>query len=434
VFINTNLKYSPAVEVQINSFLQVYFASEPYQGGVDYGKCYNKVIKRLGSAKMLRSFTQLDEGYGRKCNLMYEFNALLYRKENLKKSGYLIQEAQLVTEKNIPHYELEKYMELNETLSAPAFVKRCLRFARPEFADEFPSVITVADVYESCGDKYDQDDDRHGYFGVLMFDGDNIGTLYSQPDIRCKSKTELFQVHLSEKISEFATEKSRKIVDWKKSKNGVVIYAGGEDFLGALNIRSVFSALKQLRETFGQIDLKDYTDKTLTFSAGVVLAHAKAPLSEVLKMVRDAVQKAKTFPQKDAFCLVTAKRSGEIVDFVQPFYLGSDNSLDILDKFVDYFAKEKLSVKVLFQLGTELARIAKVNDEVLSEKTKKEMFFAEVQRILRQSKFPDETRKEIIINEICDLLNLVASAFKLEELLTYLRVVAFIARERRAIR
>ena len=417
---------SPAVQTQIKSLLQVYYASEPYQSGEHFGESYIEVIKRLGSAKMLRGFEQLDEGYGRKCDLMYEYNALFYR----EKRNYLVGNAQIVTDANIQKEKLDKYIQIGETLSAPAFVKRCLKFALPGFNDSFPS---VTDVYEMYGDRFKADDDKHGYYAVVIFDGDDMGMWYSEPDVRKKvpkGQVEEFQAYLSRRISEFAATHSRKIVDWGNRKNGVVIYAGGEDFLGALNIEKVFSALKQLRETFGQIDIKKYTDMPLTFSAGVVLAHVKTPLSEVLKMARDAEHRAKAYDGKDAYCLTVAKHSGEVTGFVLPFYYDENrqkSSLDVFGKLVELIVAEKLSTKFIYQLGAELESIAETKGEL-----QKEIFAIEAKRILNNSDFPDKNRKKEIIAEVREILEEMSKFSDIKNLLVCLRAVAFVARERGA--
>ncbi|MCL2410412.1 MAG: type III-B CRISPR-associated protein Cas10/Cmr2 [Treponema sp.] len=431
------LDYSEAVEKQITSMLQVYYASEPYKNGEEFGESYVKTIERLGSAKMLRNFEQLDEGYGRKCDLMYEYNALFYR----EKRNYLAEEAQIVNDENRYENKLDKYIQNGETLSAPAFVKRCLKFAILEFNDSFPA---IEDVYEMYYDrKFNADDGRHGYYAVVMFDGDDMGMWYSEPDKDKGVKKELveeFQTYLSKKISNFAAEKSQIIVDWKNRKNGVVIYAGGEDFLGALNIEKMFSALKELRETFGEIDIKKYTDKKLTFSAGVVLAHVKTPLSEVLKMAREAEKKAKANPGKDAYCLTIAKRSGEVTEFVKPFYYDKEcgkcrkSTLVDLDRLVEIIVEEKLSTKFIYQLGIELERIVETDDI-------KEMFLIEAKRIIQNSDFlkedndkkkkeENDKRKKEIVDEICKIFEQMMEISSIKNLLSYLRAVAFIVRER----
>ena len=422
VFAELKLNYSDAAKTQIESLLQVYYASEPYLSGEEYGDCYINVIKRLGIAKMLRDFVQLDEEPGRKCNVMHDYNALFSR----KRQNFLVADSQIVTTDNIPSYKLDKYIESDETLSAPALVKRCLVYALPDkFNDSFPSVTQIFEMY---GRKLGEDDDRQGYYAVLIFDGDDMGVWYSKPDLHDskKAETEIFQAILSNKISEFAAEKSRKIVDWDQGQNGIVIYAGGEDFLGALNIASVFSTLKQLRETFGEINLTDYTDKTLKFSAGVIIAHVKTPLSEVLKMAHAAEHKAKSHPGKDAYCITIAKRSGETTEFVLPFTSSGSSTLDSFDRLAEIIDKEELSPKFIYQLGIELERIATTENEVLQKK----VFLTEAKRLLNNSDMSDKEKKAKLVKESYEILEKLTDISNTQNILMYLQAVAFIARER----
>ena len=426
----TKFTYTGAISAQISSLIQVYYASELYKGDESFGECYKNVMKRLGAAKTFRTFTQLDEPPGRKCSVSYEHNAIFYRDDPNnpnKKKSYLVPNANKVTGYNVG--DLNKYIQPDETLGAVTFVKRCLRFAIPEFNDNFPP---VSDIYKMYGNKLDEDDDKHGYYAVVMFDGDNMGLWYSEPDIHCMSKIREFQAYLSGKISEFAALKSYAIVDWEKRQNGVVVYAGGEDFLGVLNLQSAFSTLCELRKAFGEIDISAYTDKKLTFSAGIVIAHIKTPLSEVLGKVREAEHKAKTFysNKKDAYCLTIIRHNGEMTEFIQPFYYDDTASLEILDTLVETLVCDGISPKFIFQLGEELARIA----ETSQSKLHKEIFLVEARRLIENSEFTDIEQKEAIVEKIYGKLELLAKSteFDLKNLLMFLRGIAFIARERGA--
>lgn len=413
VFAETKLVYNTAVAAQIESLIQVFYAAEEYSGGEHFGECYIKVIKKLGSAKTLREFCQLEEPYGRKCNLMYEHNALFYR----EKKNYLAENAQKVTRSNIDN--LDKFIRPDETLCAVSFAKRCLNFAVSDFNDNFPSVSDVYKGKDGAGEV------ESGCYAVVMFDGDDMGKWYSKPDekgVKEKSKTEEFQKALSGEVSKFAAEHSHTIVDWKSKKNGVVIYAGGEDFLGAFNLKSVFPALGELRKTFGEIDLSKYTEKKLTFSAGVVIAHVKTPLSVVLEMARKAEHKAKEFPDKDAFCIKIARRSGEITEFVLPF-----NTLNDFDSLVKVIEEYDLSVKFTYTLGSELGRIAEKDDAKLN----KEIFLAEARRIITHSEFKDKDKIDETVNTLKRLSEVEGNEkFNLENMLMCLNGAAFIARER----
>lgn len=420
----TRLDYSAAVAAQIESLIRVYYASAEYRGGEELVGCYIDVIKRLGAAKTTRGFAGLDEPYGRKCGLMPEHNALFYR----ERQDYLVAEAQKVTESNVRN--LDKYIQPNEALGAVAFVKRCLKYAIPEFDDMFPSVTDIRDM---CGGKSSPREDDSGYYALVLFDGDDMGRWRYEPDKNGvkPDDAEVFQALLRGKISEFASRSSREIVDWGAGKNGVVVYAGGEDFLGVLNIRGVFAALRELRETLGAIDLSGYTDKKLSFSAGIVIAHVKTPLFAAFDMARAALRKAKARAGKDAFCLTIARYQGAVTEFVQPFYHGEKSGLDILDSLVEIIARKELGLRFIYQLGERFERIAETGDTAFH----REIFLAEAKRLLRHSGFENNDSRGETGKKVVGLLRWLAedSGFDLKNLLMYLRAIAFIARERGAV-
>ena len=464
----TKLSYSSDVAAQISAVLQVFYASDKYIGGADFSECYiNATVKRLGAAKKLRAFQQLDEPYGRKCNLSHEHNALFYREYR----KYLTPAAQKVTKRNVG--DIDKYLQNAEALGAAAFVKRCLNYAIPDFNTKFPSVSNIACEWQldqflkknpEQVNKYlddidhirkepaplfaDEDEPVQSfysdvrqvlrdsnikltpYYAVVMFDGDDMGKWYSEPEI-CKTEIESFQRTLSGHMSSFADKQSRVVIDWNEKKNGVVIYAGGEDFLGAINLSQVFPALQLLRETFGKINLSPYTEEKLSFSAGAVIAHVKTPLSEVLKLVREAEYKAKNFrDEKDAYCLTIVKHSGGYDEFVLPFYTDEQNTLTILEELVSAIVNESISTKFIYQLSDELERLSEIDNKALQY----EIFHDEAKRLLEHSGIPNENKKATI-TEICDQLKkLTVVTPNLKNLLHFMRGVAFIARERGAER
>ncbi|MDR1482971.1 MAG: hypothetical protein LBI74_10120 [Synergistaceae bacterium] len=418
------LEPNEAFKRQIDSLPQFYWAAEPYDS-TDYGRCYINVIKRLGAAKTLRSFTPLSESFGRKCSLSSEYNALFCRD---RKAAHMTADA----------YELaaidDRFLGRDETLGAAAFVKRCLKFAIPEFKDNFPSVV---DVYKTSGKEYKEDGERGGYYAVVKFDGDSMGLWYSEPRLEPGRSAEEFQAYLSGRISGFTANTSRQAVgmnmrvEGARVNNGVVIYAGGEDSLCMVNLNEVFSALAGLREEFGSIDLSEYTEGRLTFSAGVVIAHVKMPLSEVLDWARQSEHRAKeSHEDKDSYCLTILKHSGEIIQYCHRFYpCGPDgeNGLRTLENLVSILVSKQVSVSFIYQLSREFERIAVSSDR----SAHREMFLAEARRILTHAEFENEDDRRNTVEKIMSCLDLLYEReSNLADLLQYLRAIAFIARER----
>ena len=144
-----------------------------------------------------------------------------------------------------------------------------------------------------------------------------------------KTQLELFHKHISSLLSCFA-EKAKEFVDGTEGDKrdiakakGRTVYAGGDDYLGFVNLHYLFDVLKTLREMF-KTEVSDklgvntegvqfkLTKDEMTFSAGITVAHYKTPLSEVLKWSRSMEKEAKDTDNKDAFGLAVLKHSGEI--------------------------------------------------------------------------------------------------------------------------
>lgn len=106
-----------------------------------------------------------------------------------------------------------------------------------------------------------------------------------------------------------------------KTEKGRTVYAGGDDFLGFINLHYLFDVMNELRAAYEKLVYEPLVEndifrlkKPLTFSAGVVIAHYKEPLSIVLNEAHVAESEAKRVfkkNDKDAFAISVLKHSGE---------------------------------------------------------------------------------------------------------------------------
>jgi CRISPR-associated protein Cmr2 len=92
------------------------------------------------------------------------------------------------------------------------------------------------------------------YYAILAFDGDKMGEHLSGIFLADKSKLEEFHYKLSESLGHFAKE-SKKYLDLNF---GQTIYAGGDDFLGFVNLSNLFSVLENIHSLF-----EEYVNKPL---------------------------------------------------------------------------------------------------------------------------------------------------------------------------
>lgn len=157
----------------------------------------------------------------------------------------------------------------------------------------------------------------HSYYALLLFDGDSMGKWISGEHLADPSQIEAFHGELSQKLATFA----KWAYEHVGSPKGQAIYAGGDDFLGFVNLEHLIPVLQELREEFAKrVNAKLSTEfqfkpgKELTFTAGVVIAHYKNPLHAVLEKARAAEKAAKRRYEeegKNGFCFSVMKKSGE---------------------------------------------------------------------------------------------------------------------------
>ncbi|MCB9293458.1 MAG: type III-B CRISPR-associated protein Cas10/Cmr2 [Lewinellaceae bacterium] len=157
------------------------------------------------------------------------------------------------------------------------------------------------------------------YYALVLFDGDKMGKWLAGENNKTKDNLESFHETLSGALSRFGAY-ARNYLNREKH-NGHAVYSGGDDFLGFVNIYSLFEVMKHLREAFDNkvnqaiVDFKQ-ADNHLTFSAGILIAHYKTPYSEVLKKAREIEKKAKKEGGRNAFCITVIKHSGEVQEAI----------------------------------------------------------------------------------------------------------------------
>jgi len=240
--------------------------------------------------------------------------------------------------------------ELPETISVPALKNDPLykidgqylmeETYRPEYFErEYGIKLKEDDFKEIIEFLKEKNISPSKYYAILQMDGDNMGKWLKgefNPKIKDtihkkvvdalisyseeKDKKELEEllcykhptspsIHqaFSRKLSQFALEKVRKIVEYHHY--GKLIYAGGDDILAFLPIEEVLDCAYDLQEEFKKI-----LSPKASMSAGILIVHHKYPLYLALNEVRNAEKMAKLTFGKDAFCIRIISHSGEIRD------------------------------------------------------------------------------------------------------------------------
>jgi CRISPR-associated protein Cmr2 len=168
------------------------------------------------------------------------------------------------------------------------------------------------------------------YYALLAMDGDHMGKWLSgenSPPIRAvlhpkiagwqdrngaardaldlkRPVSPALHAAISEALNRFASCIVPKIVE---QQNGVVIYAGGDDVLAALPLKTALQCSYELRKAFSSFDV---LGARASASAGLVLAHEMENLRYVLGSAREA-EKGSKRAGRDRLTLAVLRRSGE---------------------------------------------------------------------------------------------------------------------------
>lgn len=411
----------PAFEQQIEQHLDIYWAA--IELGSDYKETYEKLEQVIGSLKNMRQFQQYTyDGIGekgRKCSIDGERNAIIYREKPEKKKPFAL------SSHKTTNYKLDE----GEALSAVSYTKRAYK------AESFPSTASIALMHvhhvlkndSSTKDSYEEllkideqffyrenlnantpkisqkildshknywdiaqkkgfkSSDKHKYYAVLTFDGDSMGKWLGGANVN--GSLEAFHEDFSKHLSAFA-KKADEII--KKEVKGYTVYAGGDDYLGFVNINYLFGVLQELQEAYKtevSNPLATYRKdgKEITFSAGICIAHYKEPLRLVLQQAHAMMDKAKDIDDdKNCFGISVIKGSGENLETVwKNEHIGlleeiTKGLMDREDKDSPYFSDKYIKV-----LETEFQKL--VDEDNKLEKDSSKLLIAEIKRTLTRA-------------------------------------------------
>lgn len=453
---------------QIETHLDIHWAFHPLTEN-DYKTSYKEIESILGSVKNIRPFNQYGNGSGeagRKCSLDGENNALFFGRKKPSLS---------IKEQRNNSVTLRGFLtDEKEGLSAVSFVKRygvkadsfpstaeiavlydesqltpdkveifnCLKKLYGNEKDVFQVCSTMMNNrwINNCNIKGLNDEDKWNnhfdyqplfeenlndktlpnkeqlrlakvlqdklassfqtkYYALIMFDGDKMGKRLSKANSPEEHK------EFSKCLTAFAKEAREKV-----ENHGQTVYTGGDDFLGFVNLNYLFEIMTDLRTAFDETI--NFNSKTaLTFSAGIVIAHYKMPLAEVLKTVRNVEKKAKNDGDRNAFCITAIKHSGEIQEAVYKW--GNENTQsNELWKAIEYITQvlsnNTFSNKFITSLTRELYQLSgfELQDIGLIEKA----IFTEMERLVKRALIDtsgSKEEKESRVNDLCERLELL---------------------------
>lgn len=467
----------------------------------NYSDCYRKLESRMGAVKNLRTFEQLKNEVGRKDSITGELNALVYSsddsgadtvlKNGLKKKFFTPNST------NLANSSFDFSLVNNEGLSAITLLKR--------FSEKtsFPSTAEIAlmdtvkrieknmNKEENVGEAlerlknnnsdfqlfyeenhtseyYRKQNIKHikslnyeqqtisnyckqnnlkltKHYALVKFDGDYTGKILQGDYLKDLNYQADFHKELTKYLHIYSEEIKKILSDVK----GRIVYAGGEDFLGFINLNHIFDTLSELRAKFDEIVNKPLKkkyfkdEKNITFSAGVAIAHYKIPLNEVVSAAEIAEKEAKEFNAnytngKNAINFSVLKHSGERVSATLRWYYDNKRLVtEILKEITNFIHRGYFSKTFI----SNIDYIVKSTFGYEESKNYKEVIQTEYERLLNRAlmveKKPDENqdtfikRKDQIFNKMRDntimLLNERHKGFN--NFTSILNILEFISRE-----
>ncbi|WP_027003418.1 type III-B CRISPR-associated protein Cas10/Cmr2 [Hugenholtzia roseola] len=445
-------------KAQLEDFFKIFWVAKEYKDNEPYEPQHERIEQLLGAVKANRPFKQLEEK-GRKCSLNGELNVKFYRLTDKEKESEVKKEDKKLFTKEVcvVGYKDSKKINLEdlqagEGLCAISFLKRVWKIKESSFpsvseialmnvinqlketreADVLSSIKLIAAINEQFFyedaltqkefDRVMEISSQKGkanlesikelqgniaraakklnlqlskYYAILVFDADSMGN-------KLKNKPKEYQKALSKCLGNFAA-KATDYIDGKKGEvqKGKTVYAGGDDFLGFINLDYLFEAMKWLREGFDTtinkgMETEGHESPKLTFSAGVAIAHYKTPLSEVLSWARASEKLAKkkynyAKPAKNAFCLSVLKGSGEIRQSTWKWSYEENNltaTLDIIGELVQKLVNEELSSTFIKSLNVEFRKLIGENGTIPT--IHKPILEWELQRLMVRAKNSDK--------------------------------------------
>lgn len=508
-FVNTLGKkvidlFAPA-KAQLEDFLKIYWVAEKYDEHGDYPKQIKDLERKLGAVKNIRYFKQFSEK-GRKCSMNGEYNVKFYRRGEDEANNDRLYNKKLFQARDevkvLAFSENKKvrvsHLQTGEGLCAVSLMKR---FYDNDGDNEFPSTANIAlsdtlqkikkvekantliEEFTTCLGKKNE---RNGqlyynenlteeyfkkqgisegaldcateklgdlvsiikskklklakYYAILAFDADGMGKKLQ----KCLDAPE--HTRVSKLLADFAGLASDYINDKSKSR-GKTVYAGGDDFLGFINLNHLFDVMKDLRRLFDEVvNTNLRLDLQMTFSAGVAIAHYKTPLSEVLRWAKlmektaKKVEKSDESTKKDAFSIAALKRSGEIHYTTWRWKSENKWTTDRFKRVIRHLKEGELSKKFITNLSSEYGkRLDK--DGNWGEQARKFQFITELNTMLEyeldffisRATASDDKAKEAVkglVNELySNYKHHIDFELSVQNMLNMLHICEFITRE-----
>lgn len=350
-----------------DSWIEFYWVAVPYRAN-EHGESLQQANNALNQRKNIRQFPLIEER-GWKCTLTGASSALPIPPANAT-SGY--SEMRAAWSGFAALYD-NVTIRSNEMLGALALIKR---FAQKAEALElgidlvnFPSVRHIAGKPE---DEVSDGREVEAYYAILHMDGDKMGDKLSM--------LERLEDHrmISQGLAAFAQSIVPKIVarfdrsSLNPQSRAVLIYAGGDDVLALLPLRSVLTCADAIRTAYtahltpllltAQSHIKDAKKRELfrshaTMSAGIAVVSSNYPLDLGLEVARKAEKLAKKQYGRDAVVITEVLSVGQRSAGAKWALASGETLANFIGVLIDHLKTPdpKLSSKLGFDLSETVA-------------------------------------------------------------------------------
>lgn len=401
-FVNAIFKSACTYHDSLNNFFQVYWVAVKLDEN-DYKKSYKELERNLSAVKNLHTFSQTTQEAGKKkCSICGERN--MHKEVNGDKLCLICFTKRKYFEAKKDEFPSLAKVALLDWLSTTENQKIAdykSLFTQSEFDEElfFKENLTESyfeknkikiDTLQRAKERLNTFDvsKQNKLYALIKLDVDSLGKALSNLD-------EDGQKELSKTLGEFA-ESAKQIVD----RYGKTVYAGGDDFLGFVNLAYLFDAINGLYDVFKS----PHTE--LTFSTSILIAHYKAPLHKVLEYSRELLQESKErFDDKNGVGVMVMSSNSIIAKTICRYE-------DF--KLLEGLQKSDTAKKLHFKLHTIFDYLDVMSyDEFL---TQKEMIEVEIKRLMKRENgdFDKTTYDSIIKIFNKQSIRLAANRYKID--------------------
>jgi CRISPR-associated protein Cmr2 len=302
---------------QAAAFFSVSWQITPSRG--TYKNDYENNGRLLDAVRQTRDFRATPSDSGDKDSLTGREIGLVRGSEAMRKA--------------IRNKDYKNLFKHDDHLSAITLIKRVWHLAYlvdglKLKADSNGFPIRSTRAIAARDNKRDEEDDTDNapgekYLAAIAFDGDSIGKWVSGETLDDRSDLRAHHQAFSRCLTGFALDAVREIVESKDARTGVplgfLIYAGGDDVVALVPADAALKVARKIREEFvtATDSIKDKDGQSPDGSAGIAIAHFKAPLQDLIREAQKAEKDAKCDSDKggqgrSAFSITLLKRSGEI--------------------------------------------------------------------------------------------------------------------------